>query len=335
MIDPLPNQEKKSETVVIVIPTLNEEENINRVIDSVRCKKFPYEIVVVDGGSTDRTCSVVRVMASVDARIHLICNPKKIQAAGVNLAVAKFAPGHRFFIRADAHCSYPEGWSDKIVEHLIATGASSVVVPMITVGNEPVQEAIAFAQNSKLGNGGAAHRNGQAQSRYVDHGHHAGFLSEFFMENGGYDENFAVNEDGEYDIRTATRGARIWMAADAAIEYFPRKSFNSLARQYFKYGRGRADTVCKHMVLPKIRQMVPAGVTFALLLVPLACIYKIFALPFGMYLIACLVYTLKTALKDNGVLFAFRMFFALAVMHVSWGSGFLSRVLQNSLRSRF
>lgn len=323
-----------SDTVVIIIPTLNEEDNISKVIEQVRCRDFSYEIVVVDGGSTDKTCSLVRVIASVDPSVHLLHNPSRIQAAGINLAVAKFGAHGRFFIRADAHCSYPVGWSDKIVHHLIETEATSVVVPMTTVGKEPLQCAIAFAQNSKLGNGGAAHRNGQSASRYVDHGHHAGFLTDFFQKNGGYDELFAVNEDGEYDIRTATKGARVWMAADAAVTYYPRKTLTSLARQYFKYGQGRASTVLKHRIVPKLRQMVPVVISTEALLCALAFVHPVFASPFVAYLVLCLLYTVKTTKADEGVIFRVSVFLSLITMHVSWGVGFISRVLRSVVQKK-
>ncbi len=41
----------------MIIPTLNEEANIGTCIDSVK-RLNPFEIIVVDGGSTDQTCEI-------------------------------------------------------------------------------------------------------------------------------------------------------------------------------------------------------------------------------------------------------------------------------------
>jgi len=51
----------KVELVSVVIPTLNEAGNIVEVIDTVEKElKYPYEIIIVDGGSTDGTRKIVK-----------------------------------------------------------------------------------------------------------------------------------------------------------------------------------------------------------------------------------------------------------------------------------
>lgn len=49
-------------TVAIVIPTLNEERFIERCLDSVISQTFPFkemDVMVVDGGSSDKTREIV------------------------------------------------------------------------------------------------------------------------------------------------------------------------------------------------------------------------------------------------------------------------------------
>jgi dolichol-phosphate mannosyltransferase len=66
------NQEK----LALVIPTLNEAENIGGLLDHVRsildATEFPYEIVVVDDDSRDGTGAVVEAAAAHDPRVRLL-----------------------------------------------------------------------------------------------------------------------------------------------------------------------------------------------------------------------------------------------------------------------
>ena len=62
--------------LALVLPTLNEEGNIARAIELVRAALdpavIPYEIVVVDDDSQDRTAAIVRAIAAQDARVRLV-----------------------------------------------------------------------------------------------------------------------------------------------------------------------------------------------------------------------------------------------------------------------
>lgn len=49
----------------VVIPTYNEEAYIQAALDSVRAQSPPWEIIVVDGASTDGTCQIASPCANV------------------------------------------------------------------------------------------------------------------------------------------------------------------------------------------------------------------------------------------------------------------------------
>jgi succinoglycan biosynthesis protein ExoA len=307
--------------VTVAVPTLNESATIAAVISELLsgADDLDLEIVVVDGGSADGTQALVSEMSEGDPRVRLLHNPGRIQSRGVNLVSRSADPRSKILVRADAHCAYPAGFVARVATTLATTGAQSVVVPLFTIGeDETFQQSVAEAQNSKLGNGGAAHRGGWTPSGWVDHGHHAAFDLPTFLSLGGYDETFAVNEDAEYDVRLAKSGGRVWMERGAEINYYPRRTAASLARQYFRYGQGRSRTVFKHSIRPRLRQMAPLAIFWAMALsILLAPVSPLLAIPGAAYLAACLAYSLKTA-KGS----ATGMFVALCCMHLSWGAGF-------------
>ena len=318
---------RQDDCVVVAVPVLNEEHFIEACLTSL-VDQLPAgsTILVLDGGSTDRTVELVERLQAIYAQIRLVPNPKRIQSAAMNLA-ARIAPENAtILIRADAHAIYPPNFIATCIAAMRDNGATSVVVPMRTVGQTTMQRAIAAAQNSLIGNGGSAHRTGR-QSGFVDHGHHAAFDRAFFLRIGGYDESFTHNEDAEFDHRAIANGGRIWMSADAPVTYFPRGTLGALARQYQNHGRGRARTFLKHRTRPKLRQVLPVlaliGNCSAVVLsfwYPLALLIPL------AYLGLCALAAVRTAIhyRDPALIASGA---AAATMHHSWAAGFLGEFL--------
>jgi len=315
----------------VIIPTLNEIAHIEGLLAHLLAE--PAEtvgmILVADGGSRDGTREAVQRIAMETRRVALVDNPDRIQAAGVNRAVAAADPRFELIVRVDAHALYPAGYVGRLLASMESSGADSVVVRLDTVGISCLQRGVAAAQNSRVGTGGSAHRMGRV-SGFVDHGHHAAFRRAVYERAGGYDESFEANEDAELDARIRAQGGRIWLDVTTPVTYFPRTTIRGLWRQYWRYGSGRARNYRKHGEKLRVRQMLPPAALLAvllgLLLAPLAPVALM--LPLGYF----------TALAISGALLAFTarsgcVLFsipALATMHFAWGAGFLHRMLASS-----
>jgi succinoglycan biosynthesis protein ExoA len=244
--------------ITIIIPTLDEAAHIGQLLAwlAADAPDDLAEIIVADGGSRDRTCDIVAQAAQAGQRVRLLHNPERIQAAGINMAAAAADPRTTILIRLDAHAGYPPGYVHGLRDVLKGTGADSVVVRLRTEASGCFQKAVAALSNSRLGTGGAAHRVGRT-SGWIDHGHHAAFLRSSFAGVGGYDRTFAANEDAEFDVRLRRAGGRIWFASELEIAYHPRRTLVALARQYFRYGRGRARNLLKNGERLRLRQCAP------------------------------------------------------------------------------
>lgn len=94
-------------TVAVVIPTLNEEKFIARCLDSVIAQSYPFaemDVMVVDGGSKDRTRKIVEEYGRTYKNIRFIHNPGRIQSIAFNIGVKNSeAP---YIVRLDAHALY-------------------------------------------------------------------------------------------------------------------------------------------------------------------------------------------------------------------------------------
>lgn len=308
--------------VLIVIPTLNEAAHIADVLDAILpfAGRVDARIVVADGGSADATAAIVREHALRHPRIVLLDNPARLQAAAVNRAARAYGDGCEWLLRLDAHSAYPPDYGDALLAEAAETGADSVVVSMQARGEQGLQRLIADAQNSRIGNGGSAHRLA-GRGAWVDHGHHALMRIAAFRAVGGYDERFSHNEDAELDHRLRAAGYRIRLTGRTALGYFPRKRLAPLMRQYFNFGRGRARNLAKHGARPALRQAAVAMLAPALLLTLLVPLSRVFALPLVVWLLACLAGGLMIAWSTRnpaGVLSGF----IAGLMHLAWSAGY-------------
>lgn len=327
-------------SVLIVIPTLNEAQHIEGVIRDLLADALPEtRLVVADGGSTDGTPAIVRRMN--DPRIRILHNPDRIQSAGINRAVAAEGNGATWLLRADAHATYPRGFLAALLQDMRTTGASSVAVAMVTIAQRGFAAGVAAAQNSVLGTGGAAHRMGLG-GRFVEHGHHALIRLDAFRAVGGYDAGQSHNEDAEFDHRLTRNGGRIWLSGRTEIGYHPRQTPKALFLQYLRFGRGRAETLFKHGLLPRPRQVLPLAtgpaVGVALLAMPAALvspswIWLACAAPALIWAGVCLGFGARLAISAGrrDVVWSGP---AAMIMHLGWSLGFLGRAATWPFRSR-
>jgi len=243
--------------VTIAMPALNEEHYIEACIASVQAQDYPrdqIEILVADGRSTDATRDILARLAAADPRIRMIDNPERLQAAGLGLIV-KAARGD-VIVRMDVHCEYAADYVRTCVETLERTGADNVGGAQRARARTPFQRALCAALTSPLGVGGARYRSADAEG-FVDTVFLGAFRRKVFETVGLWDPRAITNEDTELNQRILESGGRIYLSRDIVVHYYPRESFKTLAKQYFKYGRGRARTLLKLGRFSNIRPAIP------------------------------------------------------------------------------
>jgi cellulose synthase/poly-beta-1,6-N-acetylglucosamine synthase-like glycosyltransferase len=74
-------------TVSVIVPTSNEEDRIDQCLLAIGAKTYPriVDVVVADGRSTGR----IRERASAHPRVKRLDNAKRLQVAGLNLALTE------------------------------------------------------------------------------------------------------------------------------------------------------------------------------------------------------------------------------------------------------
>src|SRR5688572_3246674 len=82
--------------ITVIIPTLNEAGNLPRSIAAVRANAAACELIVVDGGSSDRTCAVASQLGA-----HVIQSAVPHRAGQMNLGARTAAGQVILFLHAD------------------------------------------------------------------------------------------------------------------------------------------------------------------------------------------------------------------------------------------
>ncbi len=313
--------------MTVLVPTFNEERYIADCLDSLLTGEFDaaqLEILVIDGGSTDRTRDIVSKYEQSHPGVRLIENPAKIVPSALNIG-ARTAVGE-ILVWVGAHANYAPDYVSKSVELLVETGAASVGGKLTAVGEGFIGESIAFALSLPTGTGNAQYRSGE-QAKWVDTVFGGCWWKEDFLSVGGFDERWVVNQDTEYNFRLRQQVGGIYFSPEITCKYFVRNSFPKLARQYYRYGIWRAKTFLKHPSSLKPRQLLPA--LFVATLVFSLAVTPWTSLPIvGVLVIysAALIFVLFNSRKV-GIAVKCMAFLSTVVLHMSWGSGFIIGIL--------
>ena len=310
--------------VSVIIPVLNEERHLADAVGMVLDQDYagPLEVVLALGPSKDRTDDVATALAARDPRVRTVPNPSGRTPDGLNAAIA-VASGE-IVARVDGHAEIPVTYVSTAVRELQRTGADNVGGIMDARGRTPFERAVASSMRSPLGVGNARFHvgggAGEADTVYL-----GVFRRDALERVGGYDRRFARAQDWEMNHRIRSTGGTVWFTPDLVVTYRPRRSFSTLAKQYFNYGRWRRVVARQHSGTINLRYLAPPTMvvgTLAATAVGVAAWTPALVVP-AAYALAVLA---GGVVISRGEPVATRLLAGpvLATMHWSWGVGFLT-----------
>jgi succinoglycan biosynthesis protein ExoA len=148
------------------------------------------------------------------------------------------------------------------------------------------------------------------------------FRRRVFETVGLYDPRAVTNEDAELNQRLLDSGGRVYLSRNIVVHYHPRDSFDAVARQYFRYGRGRARTFLKHGRLRAVRPALPfLMMVTALLLVLAPPLRNLDRSALAAYAAVILLEAIRMG-RRLGLAAIMKIAIIFPVLHFSHGSGF-------------
>lgn len=214
--------------IAAIVTVYNEAKNIRDLLDSLQAQEDPFEVVVVDAGSTDGTWSKLEDYAEdwSGLSIHQKAGER---GACRNYAVEQTDADVVAFI--DGDCIANPFWSEQLRDGL--EDAPIVAGRTIDIG----YWAFENLQRVELERHGVDVTYPSCNLAYE---------REVFQAVGGFDDRFITAEDIDLNYRAVEAGHRIGHTEDAIVYHRARDSFRGFFRQAFWNGYGRKQLTLKH-----------------------------------------------------------------------------------------
>jgi len=215
----------------VVTTVRNEARNIAALLDSLVIQEPPFEVIVVDAGSSDPTRDIVRSYEQRYEFVHLYLHGGT-RAAGRNYGISKARGDAVAFIDGDAIASpfWLHELREGLASHEIVAGRT------IQIGYRPFEdlervELIVKGSDVTFPSTNLAYRK------------------EVLEELGGFDEWFVTAEDIDLNMRAVLARHRIGYRVNAIVYHRTRASIYDFVRQAFWNGAGRKQLTLKHGAL--------------------------------------------------------------------------------------
>jgi lipopolysaccharide/colanic/teichoic acid biosynthesis glycosyltransferase/glycosyltransferase involved in cell wall biosynthesis len=228
-----PAEEPKRVPVAIsvVVPANNAEACISACIRALQRQELtqPYEIIVVDDGSTDDTAKTAEAMG-VNVLIH---NKKRGAAAARNSGI-RAAKGE-FVCFTDADCTPKDDWISQITAPFADQDIIGAKGTYATKQTELVARFVQIEYEDKYDL-----LLKEERINFIDT-YSAAYRRQVLLANDGFDEQIFYVEDQELSFRLAARGYQMVFQPPAVVFHLHSNSLTSYFRKKFMIGYWKAQ----------------------------------------------------------------------------------------------
>ncbi|HEV8290096.1 MAG TPA: glycosyltransferase family 2 protein [Candidatus Norongarragalinales archaeon] len=239
-----PQPPKKLPSFTIIIPAYNEQDSIERTVQSVLDSGYPrakMQVIVVDDGSRDATWQRMQKFKRTKG-VLLLRKPNGGKAAALNFAL-KRAKGE-FIATLDSDCFVEKGAIQKMLGYFWEDDKIMAVTSVTKVENP--RNAVEKLQRIEYLVSVFARRVQQfIDAIAVTPGPLSVYRARVFKELGGFDEK-SVLEDQEMGFRIQSNHYKIRGSMDAVVHTTVPPTFKMLLLQRVRWYRGGLRNVAKY-----------------------------------------------------------------------------------------
>ena len=320
--------------IAVIIPCRNEVNSIAECIHAIYNSALPndcsVDLFVVDGKSNDGTIELLEDLKKTYLSLKIVVNEKQLTPFAFNLGIIA-GKGCDYFQIIGARQLISTNYLKDAVGILQKNNAIWCVggaVENVYQNNEGKIIANAMATSFGMGLGNFRTLD---KSDYVDTVGTPMYPAWVFQKIGYFDEELVRNQDDDFNYRVLQADGKIFFNADISLKYYVRGDYKGLWMQFFQYGYWKVYVNKKHKAVTTIRQLVPPMFTFYMLTLIISTLisfdfFKIFSIPFILYLLISLYFSLKITKEDVEIGFI-KVFKTFPILHLSYGLGYLKGIL--------
>lgn len=255
--------------ISVIVVALNEKNTIEKCLDSLLSIDYQsgeYEVIVVDGGSTDGTAEIVRRFEGSDQRVRLITELRKGTSAARNTGF--FKSKYEYIAYTDADCVVPKQWLQVLHDAFVdekARDPKVAAVGGVTKTDEEVSgrfvKALELALNSSFGSFNFS-TTGKSyfKRREVKDIPTLNILldREIVREVGAFDESLRSEaEDAELCYKLVKNGYKLISIPESSVIHQYRSEPKQWWRNMKRYGRGRMRLMKRYPDMINIYYILP------------------------------------------------------------------------------
>ena len=294
--------------ISVIIPVRNEADKIEQCLKAVFAQSLkPYEVIVVDGHSTDGTVDKARKFP-----VKILYENSNSIAQGRQIGIENAEGEYVAF--TDADCIVDKDWLANLLKEF-DDGIIGVGGGIKNVGHGFWEESIYLAMDTFIGSANTIQGRFLKRKRFVSSisACNSMYRKRDILGIGGFNTSLPGGEELELNKRLSKVG-KLRYTPQAVVIHHHDWTLREFAKKMFRYGKERG------MIRAWNIQITPAVIA-PLLVLSLIFTQWIFTSVFGFYLLLLIIMGLKFAIHKRDIRYQIAIPFIYFIEHVAYSLG--------------
>jgi glycosyltransferase involved in cell wall biosynthesis len=310
--------------VSIIVTVKNEEDKISETLAALKEIDYPsYEIILVDGGSTDQTLDIAQKFA-----INIVKTSDSYPGQARNVGIAH-AQGN-IIAFTDGDCLPNKDWLTNAVGLLKTNKADGVGGPLLPYEKSTfLAKAILDSLSAPLVSAGSTNFIRHNQQRYVKSlpSSNAIYPKTILEDVGFFSDELRYCEDTELNYKIINKSYKLMFSPTVVVQHnWKVTSFISLFNLMLNYGAGRAIAVRKFRYLFSLLNLFPS-LSLLFFLLSFFISTQIALLAITIYALIIIVPTISALFLYKNPSLIFVAPLTYIITHTAYAIGYLSGLM--------